>query len=220
MTNNHAPQDGDNATLTKDREAPAKSAAPSKRRLESRRRILAAARQLFVERGYHGTRPQDISKAAGVGHGTFYLHFGDKLDCFLAFAEEASAELEVFIDQHMKDVDTLEAGIREVVQAIFEYSEDHPGVLAAALTDINVLATGETEKKMPIDRWGEQWADIVRQWGDDGMVARDIDPMFTGHLIVGMIRQGGAYAYRTGMARADLVDQLSRAILRSLKSDA
>jgi AcrR family transcriptional regulator len=65
------------------------NARGAKRKLESRKRLLAAARQLFVARGYHETRPQDISKAAGLGHGTFYLHFKDKRECFLAFVDEA-----------------------------------------------------------------------------------------------------------------------------------
>lgn len=213
MTNNHAPEDGDTATLTAEK-APAP--APSKRRLESRRRILAAARQLFVERGYHGTRPQDISKAAGVGHGTFYLHFADKLECFLAFAEEASAELEKFAEENHADVHSLEEGIREVLKAVFEYSEENPGVLAAALTDINVLAVDETDKMMPVDRWAEQWADTIQEWADKGVVAPDTDPMFAGHVLVGMIRQGGAYAYRAGLEPEETLEKLTRSIVRSL----
>lgn len=217
MTNTYAPEDGETATLAVD-DAP--SPAPSKRRLESRRRILAAARQLFVERGYHGTRPQDISKAAGVGHGTFYLHFADKLECFLAFAEEASAELEKFAEEHHADVHSVEEGIREVLKAVFEYSEENPGVLAAALTDINVLAVDETDKVMPVDRWAEQWADKIQEWAEEGAVAPDIDPKFAGHVLVGMIRQGGAYAYRAGLEQEETLEKLTRSIVRSLTSTA
>mgnify|MGYP000616030854 CR=1 FL=1 len=213
MTNNHAPEDSDTATLTiEDKAVP----APSKRRLESRRRILAAARQLFVERGYHGTRPQDISKAAGVGHGTFYLHFSDKLECFLSFAEEASAELEKFAEEHHADVHSLEEGIREVLRAVFEYSAENPGVLAAALTDINVLATDDSEKVMPVDRWAEQWAETIEAWAKQGAVAPGTDPMFAGHVLVGMIRQGGAYAYRAGLDPEETLEKLTRSIVRSL----
>src|SRR5437868_1412368 len=66
---------------------PDASSRGAKRKLESRKRLLAAARQLFITRGYHATRPQDISKAAALGHGTFYLHFKDKRACFLAFVD-------------------------------------------------------------------------------------------------------------------------------------
>src|SRR5687767_11374305 len=70
------------------------SARNSRRKPESLARLKAAARKLFVERGYDATRPQDIARAAGLGHGTFYLHYPDKRACFLAFIAEARRELD------------------------------------------------------------------------------------------------------------------------------
>jgi AcrR family transcriptional regulator len=218
MTNNHAPISDDNATIIDAPEAEETAPVPSKRRLESRRRILAAARQLFVEKGYHGTRPQDISKAAGVGHGTFYLHFADKLECFLAFAEEASAELSAFIQEHTAEQDDPEDALCESLLAIFEYSDANPGVLAAALTDISVLATTDGEVKLPTDRWAEQWADTVCEWQDEGVLKTDLDPLFAGYVILGIIRQSGVYAYRTNADQSAMSRDLARVILRTLIS--
>jgi AcrR family transcriptional regulator len=42
--------------------------------------LLAAGRQVFVERGYHGTRVDDIVNAAGLSHGAFYRYFKNKDD--------------------------------------------------------------------------------------------------------------------------------------------
>src|SRR5579871_4507388 len=69
----------------------------NRRKPESLAKLRAAARQLFVERGYHAARPQDISRGAGLGHGTFYLHFPDKRACFLDFVEQARKELDGFL---------------------------------------------------------------------------------------------------------------------------
>ena len=60
-----------------------------KKRPDSLTRLKVSARKLFVERGYHATRPQDIARDAGLGHGTFDLHYTDKRACFLAFVEDA-----------------------------------------------------------------------------------------------------------------------------------
>ena len=38
---------------------------PARRKPESLAKIKKAARKLFVERGYHATRPQDIAREAG-----------------------------------------------------------------------------------------------------------------------------------------------------------
>ena len=42
------------------------------------RKLLGAAHDVFVERGYHGTRVDDIVEAAGVSHGAFYRYFKNK----------------------------------------------------------------------------------------------------------------------------------------------
>ena len=203
--------------------APASAAAANpvsgatKRKRESRRKLMAAARKLFVERGYHETRPQDISKAAGVGHGTFYLHFEDKLDCFLAFTEEAADELHVFVETHHAVAGSLEEGIHELLIAVFEYSDENPGVLAAALTDISVLSTGDTGRRMPVDRWAEVWAELLEKWKEAGEAAADLDARMAGYLIVGAIKQGGAYGHRRKLDRKKMIDGMTRLFVRALK---
>lgn len=189
------------------------------RKQASRRKLLDAARKLFVERGYHDTRPQDISRAAGVGHGTFYLHFTDKLDCFLAFAEEAGQELEAVIDRHGVAAHNLEEGIREMLAAIFEYSRTYPGVLTAALADPNVLSTTEPIRGgvMPIDRWARNWAARVEHWQRTGEARPDIDPKIAGYLLLGGVKQLGTYVYRNKLDPSPFVDQITKLLVHALK---
>ncbi|MEM7140988.1 MAG: TetR/AcrR family transcriptional regulator [Actinomycetota bacterium] len=51
-----------------------------RRKATTRARIVDAAEQLMRERGVDGVTIQDITDAADVGHGTFYLHFKTKRD--------------------------------------------------------------------------------------------------------------------------------------------
>jgi AcrR family transcriptional regulator len=44
--------------------------------------LLAAAREVFEEKGYQGTTVGAITKAANTAHGTFYLYFKNKEDAF------------------------------------------------------------------------------------------------------------------------------------------
>src|SRR5512146_911410 len=112
---------------------------PPRRRPESLGKIKRAARKLFVERGYHATRPQDIAREAGLGHGTFYLHFPDKRACFLAFVEDARTELDAYLRSRVSHDTSLEKFLATMLHAIYEYSELHPGVLNAAMTDEAVI---------------------------------------------------------------------------------
>lgn len=208
----------DDAAVLPGIQSDATEAGPGKRRLESRRKLMVAARRLFVERGYHATRPQDISREAGVGHGTFYLHFDDKLDCFLAFADEAAAELDVIVSAHMESVITLEDAVNQLLLAIFEYSGINPGVLAAALTDISVLSVGEEiDRIMPADRWSLGWAAFLAQLQANGEVAADVDTRLAGYLIVGAIRQGGAYSSMNALDQDKTIDGMARLFIRALR---
>src|SRR5476649_1755041 len=107
---------------------------PIKKRPDSLNRLKASARKLFVERGYHATRPQDIAREAGLGHGTFYLHYPDKRACFLAFVEDARAELDEYLRERVTPGQGFEQTIAGTLNAVFDYGEAHPGVLGAAMT--------------------------------------------------------------------------------------
>jgi AcrR family transcriptional regulator len=52
------------------------------------RELLAAALEVFVEKGYHATTISDIVQAAGVTQGTFYLYYKNKADIFSALLRE------------------------------------------------------------------------------------------------------------------------------------
>jgi AcrR family transcriptional regulator len=62
-------------------------------------RILDAARELFVSRGYSATSMQDIVKAAGTSIGNCYFYFPDKAALLLALAEEANRVISEHVDQ-------------------------------------------------------------------------------------------------------------------------
>jgi AcrR family transcriptional regulator len=50
--------------------------------------LLAAAVQLFVERGFAATRLEDVARRAGVSKGTLYLYFANKEELFKAMVRE------------------------------------------------------------------------------------------------------------------------------------
>ena len=54
------------------------STAPGSKLQRTRTRILAAAMELFADRGYEKTTVAQIAAAAGVTEMTFYRHFGSK----------------------------------------------------------------------------------------------------------------------------------------------
>lgn len=56
---------------------------------ELRRLILDAAREAFVEYGYHGVSMRQLAEKVGCTHGNLYVHFKDKEAIFDALVEES-----------------------------------------------------------------------------------------------------------------------------------
>ena len=61
---------------------------------QTRRDVIAAARSLFVDPGYHQTSVGDIVAKSGIGtRGAFYHHFKDKADLFRLVFDEVHRDL-------------------------------------------------------------------------------------------------------------------------------
>ena len=61
----------------------------------TRARIVRAAHDLFVDRGYHGTSMRQIAEEAGLALGGIYNHFSAKEDIFTAVVLEHNPYLEL-----------------------------------------------------------------------------------------------------------------------------
>ncbi|MEO8039745.1 MAG: TetR/AcrR family transcriptional regulator [Betaproteobacteria bacterium] len=73
--------------------------------------LLAAALDLFVERGYAGTRLDDVARRAGVSKGTLYLYYSSKEQLFKAVIREGLVPVyehgERMVDAHTGSAEDL-----------------------------------------------------------------------------------------------------------------
>ena len=64
----------------------------------TRRALDDAARRVFVARGFHGTRVDDITSEAGLSHGAFYRYFENKGDMVRVLAQAALGHVSAALD--------------------------------------------------------------------------------------------------------------------------
>lgn len=187
-----------------------------RRKPESLVRLRQAARKLFVERGYDATRPQDIAREAGLGHGTFYLHYADKRACFLAFVEEARSELDRHVQMRRAVGANLEQNIASTLSAIYEYADSHPGVMRAAMTDGRVIDAEGAPAQPLLVKWGAEWAEMVREAPN----ARTFhNAEIIGQAIAGALHQASWESHRSGRSREELVRNLTAFLTQALRAD-
>lgn len=87
-----------------------------RRRKEARpSEILAAALDVFLERGYDAARLEDIAKRAGCTKGTVFLYFQGKADLFKAAVREAMVPT---IKAMEEDFSAHQGPIRELLESM------------------------------------------------------------------------------------------------------
>lgn len=99
---------------------------PATRRGEATRdRLLRAAERLFGEGGFHATGVSDITRAAGVAQGTFYLYFESKEEIFRALVLNLSHELRLALQAAVVGAPDRIAAERMGIRAFLEFSAAH-----------------------------------------------------------------------------------------------
>lgn len=77
--------------------------------------VLAAAREVFLDRGYHAATLEDIAERAGFSKGIVYSQFESKADLFLALLDARIADRANENAELVRDL-SGEAGIRAIIE--------------------------------------------------------------------------------------------------------
>jgi AcrR family transcriptional regulator len=76
---------------------------------------MAAALELFVEKGFAGTRLEDVAARAGVSKGTLYLYFDSKEALFKAVIQEGIVPI---LEEGAGLVDSFEGSTADLLRAL------------------------------------------------------------------------------------------------------
>lgn len=90
------------------------------------RAIIEASIELFYKKGYHGTTVNNITSAAGVAAGTFYLYFPSKLELYKHVLIQFSHNIRREIAAKVSQVDSRYEKEREGIKAFIMLVKKHP----------------------------------------------------------------------------------------------
>ena len=106
--------------MTKPKETTTRRRTQAERRAETKARLLAAARDLFVARGFAETGTPELVEKAGVTRGALYHHFEDKTDLFRALAIEEAQAIGTAIEETTRDIEDPEEAMVVGTNAYFD----------------------------------------------------------------------------------------------------
>jgi AcrR family transcriptional regulator len=145
------------------------SAAPS---ASVRDRLVAAAAEVFAERGYEGARVQEIVRRAGLSTGAIYTNFRNKADLLLAAVGTAPVDsLFATIELAGGTADGLRAAGHELPAARRDTRPLLFEAMVAARRDPEVAAL----LRKRLMKFRSLMAHVVAAGQRDGSVAPDVD---------------------------------------------
>jgi len=114
-------------------------------RVRRREALLRAARDVFVTKGYHDAKIDDIVARAEIAKGTFYLYFPDKRSVFSELVDGVFARIGAAILK----VDTggdIESQVRHNMRAVIAVLTEDPALTRILLSYASGLDAAFVEK--------------------------------------------------------------------------
>jgi AcrR family transcriptional regulator len=126
-----------------------------------RTRLLEAIGRAVAERGYAGATIDDVVRRAGVSKATFYEHFADKQDCFLAAYEAASEELLARVrEAHASASDDWMERTRAGIHAYLRWLAADPALARVYLVEVAAAGPVALERREALR---DRYAELVRE---------------------------------------------------------
>jgi AcrR family transcriptional regulator len=99
----------------------------AERRERTRGELVETARQVFVERGFHGASLDEIAERAGFSKGAVYSNFAGKDEFFLAVLDAQFEQRARILADVVLDEQRLEDSYRAVARSMVAADEGEPG---------------------------------------------------------------------------------------------
>jgi AcrR family transcriptional regulator len=90
-----------------------------------RERILQAALELFVEKGYFNTNVPDISKRSKCSVGSIYHHFLNKEEIAGQLHQAGITQFRLVLSDSIENSQSVEHAVKQLVPAFLEFAEEH-----------------------------------------------------------------------------------------------
>jgi AcrR family transcriptional regulator len=154
--------------------------------------LVDAAKRCFASRGYHATTVDDITRAAGVAKGTFYLYFDEKREIYYEV-------IRTFM-QLIKDIGASIAATSSDPRDLFARAERAARELMQMFLDNRELVRLAYRESMGMDPELERmiagfYREIAQVAAHNIAVAidlgliRPVDPMITAYAHIGMVER-------------------------------
>jgi TetR/AcrR family transcriptional regulator len=160
---------------------------PGTRAERTRAAILAAAEQIFAERGFAAARLEDVAEVVGIRRASIVYHFRDKRELYEAVLASVVGDFRPRLEAALAGPGTLSERIEAAVGAWVDYVAERPALARILLREV---ADASRDHPPAVVAAAAPFVELVERFRaemrDDPLaLARPIDPVHLASAIVG-----------------------------------
>ena len=118
---------------------------------ERRASILAVAKVLFADKGFHAVSVDEIARRVGVSPAVLYQHFASKDELYEAVLESLSAPRETYVEAALDGPDDFASVLHRITRVFISRVEEDPDYIRMEL--LSALEGGDIAKRFFASRW-------------------------------------------------------------------
>jgi AcrR family transcriptional regulator len=116
-----------------------------------RERLIVAMLNAAAELGYLGTNVQDVIDRAGVSRPTFYEHFSNKEDCFLAAFDTSAERLREQIHAAVRQGgDVWRDRVRSGLEALLDFASREPQTARTMIVEARAASATAVRRRVEL----------------------------------------------------------------------
>jgi AcrR family transcriptional regulator len=118
---------------------------------ERRASILAVAKVLFADKGFHAVSVDDIARRVGVSPAVLYQHFASKEALYEGVLDSLSAPRETYVEAALDGPDDFASVLHRITRVFISRVEEDPDYFRIEL--LSALEGGEIANRFFTSRW-------------------------------------------------------------------
>ncbi|KAA1422613.1 TetR/AcrR family transcriptional regulator [Mumia zhuanghuii] len=162
-----------------------------------RAQLLEAAREIFVDNGYHAAAMDDIAERAGVSKPVLYQHFPGKLELYLALLDAACDTVVDAVREALASTEDNKARVQATIDVFYSYvASDQAAFRLVFESDI----TNDPEVRRRVDRVNSETASAIAVVIHEDTALPEVAAELLAMSLVGMAHVGARYWLDQGSA--------------------
>ncbi len=125
-----------------------------------RAQLLDAAREVFVQQGYHAAAMDDIADRAGVSKPVLYQHFPGKFELYLALLDEGTERMIDKVREALESTTDNKLRVHATIAAYYDFVDGNGGAFRLIFeSDL----TSQPEVRERVDAANRRCAELVTE---------------------------------------------------------